>query len=289
MHHMSGKVKVIMEMPEPTGVEGVRRVMGMANYLGKFLLHLASYTCPIKDLLSEKAEWCWEAPQKHAFQRLKAELSSPRVLAPYSPTAETCVSANASSYCRGGVHSQQQTDGKWRPIVFISRGMSEGEKHYALIEKGALAATWACERLSPYLLGLKFKLETDHKPLVPLLSKRALDELPPRVLRFRSRLMKFTFDIVHVPGKQLIRADTLSRAPVKHIFTEEEKDNDAEVKVFVDTVIPSLPATEARLKVIQGKQKADPVCVKLIKYCQTEWLERHCRQIWPLTGKKKKL
>lgn len=196
-----GKVKAIMEMPEATRVEGVRRVMGMANYLGKFLPHLASYTRPIKDLLSEKTEWCWEAPQREAFQRLKAELSSPRVLAPYSPTAETCILADASSYGLGGVLSQQQTDGKWRPIVFISRGMSRAEKHYAQIKKEALVATWACERLSPYLLGLKFKLEMDHKPLMPLLSMKALDELLPRILRFRLRLMKFTFDIVLMPGK----------------------------------------------------------------------------------------
>lgn len=50
------KVRAILEMPEPTGVEGVRRVMGMANYLGKFLPHLASYTHPLKELLCEKNE-----------------------------------------------------------------------------------------------------------------------------------------------------------------------------------------------------------------------------------------
>jgi len=49
-----GKVKAIMEMPKPNGVEGVRRLLGMANYLGQFLPHLASYTRPIKYLLSEK-------------------------------------------------------------------------------------------------------------------------------------------------------------------------------------------------------------------------------------------
>uniref|UniRef100_A0AAQ6ADS4 ribonuclease H n=1 Tax=Amphiprion ocellaris TaxID=80972 RepID=A0AAQ6ADS4_AMPOC len=198
------KVRAIMEMPEPTDAEGVRRVMGMANYLGKFLPHLASYTRPLKDLLSEKNEWQWGAPQKDAFQKLKTELSSQRVLAPYSLTAETCVAADASSYGLGAVLTQAQPDGTWRPIVFISRGLTEAEKHYAQIEKEALAVTWACERLAPYVHGLRFKLETDHKPLVPLLSTKALDELPPRVLRFRLRLMKFTFDIVHVPVQQEI-------------------------------------------------------------------------------------
>lgn len=40
--------------------------------------------------------------------------------------------------------------------------------------------------------------------------------------------------IVHVPDECLITADTLSRAPTKHTFTQEEKDNETDVKVFVD-------------------------------------------------------
>uniref|UniRef100_A0A8C8DRB5 ribonuclease H n=1 Tax=Oryzias sinensis TaxID=183150 RepID=A0A8C8DRB5_9TELE len=194
------KVKAIMEMPEPQDVEGVRRVMGMANYLGKFLPHLASFSKPLRDLLCEKNEWHWGNAQKEAFQKLKTELSSPRVLASYSIDAKTCVAADASSYGLGAVLTQEQKDGTWRPVVFISRGLTPAEKHYAQIEKEALAVTWACERLAPYIHGLRVRLETDHKPLVPLLSTKALDELPPRVLRFRLRLMKFTFDIVHVPG-----------------------------------------------------------------------------------------
>lgn len=46
------------------------------------------------------------------------------------------------------------------------------------MEKEALAGTWACKHLSSYLMGMKFKLETEHMPLIPLLSTIALDELP---------------------------------------------------------------------------------------------------------------
>ena len=66
--------------------------------------------------------------------------------------------------------------------------MTEVEHRYAQIEKEALAATWACEKLTDYILGAKFIIETDHKPLVPLLSTTHLHNLPPRVLRFQLRL-----------------------------------------------------------------------------------------------------
>lgn len=63
------------------------------------------------------------------------------------------------------------------------------------------------------LVGMHFKVETDHKPLVSLLGNKDLEELPPRIQRFKMRLMRFTFAIYHTPGKNLTIADTLSRAP----------------------------------------------------------------------------
>ena len=64
--------------------------------------------------------------------------------------------------------------------------MTETETRYAQIEKEALATTWACEKFSTYVLGSKFLIETDHKPLVPLLGSKNIDNLPPRILDFDS-------------------------------------------------------------------------------------------------------
>uniref|UniRef100_A0A3B3S0H0 ribonuclease H n=1 Tax=Paramormyrops kingsleyae TaxID=1676925 RepID=A0A3B3S0H0_9TELE len=224
-----GKVKAIMDMPEPQNVADVRRLLGMANYLMKFIPQLATITTPLKDLLGDRNEWCWGTSQVKAFQHLKLALSSPQVLAQYSPTAETRVAADASSYGIGAVLTQKQADEKWRPIIYISRSLTNTEKRYAQIEKEALAATWACERLYSYLLGLRFTLITDHKPLLPLLGSRGLDELPPRILRFRLRLLRFSYEILHVPGKSLITADTLSRAPINDTPTATERQLEKDV------------------------------------------------------------
>ena len=80
--------------------------------------------------------------------------------------------------------------------------MTTTEQRYAQIEKEALGVTWACERFQDYLVGMRFHIETDHKPLVPLLSSKNLDELPIRIQRFRLRLMRFCYSISHVPWLQ---------------------------------------------------------------------------------------
>ena len=68
------------------------------------------------------------------------------------------------------------------------------------------------------LLLQEFEIETDHKLLILLLNSKALDNLPPRVLRFRLRLARYQY----VPGKLLLVADTLSRAPVSQPSTDGE-------------------------------------------------------------------
>lgn len=87
------------------------------------------------------------------------------------------------------------------------------EQRYEQLEKESLAFTWACERFADYLIGLKFHIHIDHKPLIPLFSTKNLEDLPVRIQRYCLRMMRFYFIISHVPGKQLKIADTLSRAP----------------------------------------------------------------------------
>ena len=201
--------------------------------------------------------------------------------------AETLVSADASSNGLGAV-LLQKFEAEWRPVVFASRSMSETETRYAQIEKEALAITWACDKFSIYILGRQFTVETDHKPLVPLLSSKQLDSLPPRILRFRLRLMRYHFNIKHVPGKLMYTADTLSRAPTSVPGTDcEVLQDDAEL--FAAQVIAHLPASKARMDVYRSSQTSDPVTSAVIKYCRFGWPEKHrlqseLRVYWSLRG-----
>ena len=153
----------------------------------------------------------------------------------------TKVSADASAYGLGAV-LLQKIDSHWKPVAYASHSMSETQRRYAQIEKEALAATWACEKFSDFVLGKHIVLETDQKPLVPLLGIKDLDQVPPRILRFCLRLDRFSFDITHVPGKELYTADTLSRVPVHCETSVDTTELQELAELCVAYVISHLPA-----------------------------------------------
>jgi len=204
------KLSAIKEMPPPTNITELRKFMGVINQLGKFSPNTAELSAPLRTLLSEA--WFWGPDQDKAFDQLKTELTTPHILTVYGPHAQTKISADASSFGLGAVLLQAKGT-SWHPVAYASRSMTNTEHRYAQIEKEALAITWACEKCSSYIIGNHILLETDHKPLVPLLTYKHLENLPPRVLRFRLRLMRFDYNIVHVAGKYLYTADLLSRTP----------------------------------------------------------------------------
>jgi hypothetical protein len=281
------KTAPITAMKAPTNISELRRFMGMINQLGKFSQNLADFTQPLRQLLSKTSAWYWGPDQEQAFSRIKSELSQPTVLALYNPQAHTKVCADTSSYGVGAV-LMQESDSKWKPVAFASRTMTETEKRYAQIEKEALAVTWACEKCSTYILGMKFLIETDHKPLVPLLGTKHLDSLPPRVLRFRLRLARFDYDIAHVPGKLLYTADTLSRAPSSSEENDTSLQNEAET--MMEACIAHLPASTEKLNEYSTQQAEDTVCSSIINYCQKGWpnkkdLSVEIHPYWKVRGK----
>ena len=65
------KTQAIRELKPPRNVSELRRIMGMANQLGKFSPSLATRTQPLRELLSKKNAWIWSSAQDQAFQAVK--------------------------------------------------------------------------------------------------------------------------------------------------------------------------------------------------------------------------
>ena len=254
-------------MEKPKTLTELRRFMGMVNQLGKFSPNIAQLSKPLRELLSTKRAWVWGQPQEISFKNVKQELTKPVVLALYDPTAEVKICSDASAYGLGSVLFQQ-LNSQWKAAACASRSMSDTEHRYSQIEKEALALVWSCQKFSNYILGKHIRLETDHKPLIPLLSKANLDSLPPRILRFRLRLSRFDYEISHVPGKLFYTADVISRAPIP---SSDVTTIDKNIESFVNVLLSQLPASPDRLKEYQN----DPTCSLVITYCKQRWPNQH--------------
>ena len=83
------KTAAILAMKPPSSVTELRRIMGMVNQMGKFSPNIAQISKPLRELLSTKNAWTWEAAREDSFNKLKEEISLHRVLGLYDPSATT--------------------------------------------------------------------------------------------------------------------------------------------------------------------------------------------------------
>ena len=83
------EVEAIQNMLPPTDKQGLRRIMGMVNYLQKFAPRLSELTTPIRTMLKDDAELVWEeSVHGEYFKRVKAVIASAPVLKYFDPSVE---------------------------------------------------------------------------------------------------------------------------------------------------------------------------------------------------------
>ena len=64
-----------------------------------------------------------------------------------------------SNLATGGVLLQQQMDGTWRVVDYISKALTAAEKNYNVYDKEFLAVIWALWEWQAYLIGVDKTIE----------------------------------------------------------------------------------------------------------------------------------
>ena len=144
------KVRAISEMLPPDDKKGVERLLGVVNYVGKFIPDMATVTKPIRDLLRKDVQFNWSSEHDEAFKKLKGLLSAAPVLAFYNvkkpvtvSVTKLCLDQTASQFGLGTVLLQEG-----RPIAYASRALTDTECRYAQIEKELLAVVFGLEKFN---------------------------------------------------------------------------------------------------------------------------------------------
>ena len=142
------KVWAIRKMPLPENVAGIQRILGMSQYLSKFLPRLSDITKPLRNLTHQDAEWIWDEPQQSAFECLKQAVSATPVLRYYNLKEDVTIQCDASQ--RGlGVALLQGG----QPVAYALCTLTDKEVNYAQIEKELLVIVFACEKFDAYIYG----------------------------------------------------------------------------------------------------------------------------------------
>ena len=106
-------------MAVPRNKKELQSLLGMFNYLGKFMPNLAAKTQDLRALVKKNAEFVRNETHTKLLEALKAEVKDNTVLQYFDPQKEIVIECDASQKSLGACILQ---DGK--PLNFSSRSLN---------------------------------------------------------------------------------------------------------------------------------------------------------------------
>ncbi|KAJ9515331.1 hypothetical protein QJQ45_006595 [Haematococcus lacustris] len=170
-----------------------------------FIQGFAKLVEPLTNLTKKDVTWCWDDKCEEAFQGVKHALSNAPVLSLPDFNKEFQVLCDASVTGIGAVLMQDK-----HPIAYESRRLLPAEVNYTTGEQELLAVVHALKTWRCFLEGVKFRVITDHNPLVYLQTQPNLSRRQTRWSEFLQRFKQLSWE--YKPGKINV-ADPLSRYP----------------------------------------------------------------------------
>jgi hypothetical protein len=207
------KIKKIIDWTVPRTVKQLRGFLGLVQYLRKFIEGLAEQTAVLNQLVKKgltRIEDLWLPEHQRAFDTIKFIVTSvPCLRALDHSSSETIfLMTDASSRGVGAVLLQGVTWQTARPCGYYSRQYIAAEANYPTHEQELLAIVAALKAWRIDLLGVHFKILTDHDTLKHLNTQPTLSK---RQARWTETLADFDYELSYLPGEQNTVADAMSR------------------------------------------------------------------------------
>ena len=258
------KIEVIIQMDPPQNVANLQSFNGMINYLKNFSPVLSELSEPLRRLCKSGVEWAWESEQQDAFEAIKHVIMTLPVIAYFDKTKKHTIQCNASKKGLGAVLLQES-----KPVMYVSRTLTETEQRYSNIERELLAIVFALERLNHYTFGRTITVQSDHQPLQSIW-KKSIVSTSPRLQRLLLRLAHDDLNIEFLRGKENVIADALSRVCPRQSTNSKVIDTNIDV-IPVHHITQSAPVSRTRLQELRLATQSDPTLRSLIKTVHEGW------------------
>ena len=208
------KVAAIRDFPIPSNASEVRSLLGMATYCSRFIPNFATINEPLRELTKQNVPFKWTVKHDKSVKLIVESLVKATSMSYFDPQKQTEVVCDASPFGLGCILAQRESESSNPQIIaYASRALSDTERRYSQTEREALSLVWGCEHFKLYLLGNKFNLVTDHKPL-QLIFNNPRSKPPARIERWALRLQNFNYNVIYRKGCEN-PADYMSRHPAR--------------------------------------------------------------------------
>eukprot|EP00261_Vitis_vinifera_P031347 XP_019072590.1 PREDICTED: uncharacterized protein LOC109121780 [Vitis vinifera] len=206
------KVELILKLPPPTNVKGIRQFLGHAGFYRRFIKDFSKIAKPLCELLVKDAKFEWDDKCQRSFELLKQFLTSAPIVRAPNWELPFEVMCDSSDYAIGAVLGQRE-DGKPYVIYYASKSLNDAQRNYTTTEKELLAVVYALDKFRAYLIGSSIVVFTDHSALKYLLTKQ---DAKARLIRWILLLQEFNLQIRDKKGVENVVADHLSRLNIAH-------------------------------------------------------------------------
>ena len=205
------KISAITKIKDPTGVRELRGILGMLNFMRKFIKEYSRIAEPLHRLTKKGVPWHFGNAEREALQELKDRLCSAPVLGfpRFGTGAEFIVECASSGKSLGAILSQEQ-EGVQRVIAYASKSLNDVESSYSDCEKSCYAVTWALLHFQTYLCGHHAIVKTAHHPVTFLDSKKSHAGLSGKVARWALVLQGQSMSVVYRKNANMKHVEGLS-------------------------------------------------------------------------------
>src|SRR6266446_3044974 len=139
------KVQGVTDWLQPVKVKDVQSFIGFMDFYQRFIRNFSKIARPLHVLTQKLKDWSWGAAEQQAFDVLKSAITSAPTLTFPSKSSPFCLECDASNFAMGAVLSQQQEDGLFHLIGFMSKSFSDTERNNQIHNKEMLAIMHALE------------------------------------------------------------------------------------------------------------------------------------------------
>ena len=202
------KTLEILEFQTPSNTSELKRFLGMASFFRKFVDNFSSKASVLYSMLKRnQQQFIWTTECEESFCYIKNQLRNPNILVHPNFEKPFILISDASNKAIGHV-LLQEVEEELRPVLFGGRVLSDTEQRYSTTDKELLSIYFAVKKCEFYLVGHKFVVYTDHKPLIFLKTFRALVD---KRIRWINYLENINTVIRYIPGKENVLSDFILR------------------------------------------------------------------------------